>query len=122
MSHVSDTYLFELIHELIQQQEVQEKDRRSDDRKKYEFVQMLASYDGAQLPRQADFQKVLCHDLSPQGFSFYTPTAPKASFVVVALGNVPWTFFSAEVIHFEPVKEKDSNQLVVGCRFKERIE
>ena len=83
---------------------------------------MLAPYDGRNLPVQADFRQVQCHDISPRGFFFFLPERPDYEHLVVALGAVPFTFFSAQIMHAKETVHGSIAQFLVGCRFTDRIE
>jgi hypothetical protein len=113
---------FRALHELLEEQKGSAADRRRATRRSYECIQLLALYDGRNLPAQADFCGVLCHDLSPGGFSFYAAEAPRQPYVIIALGAVPFTFFVARVLRVTPAgaEEDDLGQLV-GCRFIRRV-
>jgi hypothetical protein len=119
-SQASDVALFDLVHELIQEEEMPE--RRSAQRHAYNCIQLLAPYDGERLPTQADFQHVSCLDLSSTGFSFCTRSRPESKFVIIALGEVPFLFFVAEILHVNAVNKDGMLNHHVGCRLLRRIE
>ena len=118
-----DVALFESIASLIREQnQATTRNRRGNDRHAYPCVQLLAAFDGTRLPSQAEFRQVLCHDLSPQGFSFLSDCRPEASHVVVALGQVPFRFFVAEVMHVRPTETEQGHDYLIGCRFVRRLD
>jgi len=118
-----DAAFFDMIHSLLDAQSTDEnRERRGDRRHPYRHVQLMAPYDGHELPLQADFRPVQCHDLSPNGFSFHAPGPPDFDHIVIALGTVPFTFFSAEVVHVHEAPGGSVPQYLVGCRFVRRIE
>ena len=119
----ADVALYELIHRLLQEgSQGREAERRGDGRHEYNQVQLLAPYDGRSLPVQADFQQVQCHDISPRGFSFFLPKRPDYEHLIVALGAVPFTFFSAQIMHADETVRGTSAHFLVGCQFTDRIE
>jgi hypothetical protein len=114
--------LFDSIATLIhEQRQATRKDRRDIERHAYRCVQLVAPFDGQQLPEQREFQQVMCHDLSPQGFSFLVGDRPVTRQVIVALGQVPFKFLVAEVVRVAPGEREDGAMYKVGCRFVRRI-
>ncbi len=124
LSSETDAQLFEMVHVLIQQTEAQSQpeNRRGTERRDYNAVQLVALCQDGELPAQADFFHVECHDLAPQGFSFFMNDAPDYSEIVVALGRIPFSFFKAQIVHREEVLVDDKPAFLIGCRFTERIE
>jgi len=118
-----DVALFDSITSLInEQREEPQKERRGEDRRPYRCVQLLAPYDGEQLPDQQSFRQVLCHDLSPNGFSFYSYRTPETPQLIVALGRVPTIrFFIAEVKRVNSSPTDHGHEYQVGCRFLRRL-
>jgi hypothetical protein len=111
---------FEALHELLEEQKGS-SDRRRAARHAYECVQLLALYDGRNSPAQADFRGVLCHDLSPGGFSFYADEAPRLPYVIVALGAIPFNFFVARVLRVTLAEAEAEASHIVACRFIRRV-
>jgi hypothetical protein len=64
---------------------------------------------------------VLCHDLSPGGFSFFADESPGQPYVIIALGTIPFTFFVAKVLRVRPAALNEQGSHLVGCRFIRRI-
>jgi hypothetical protein len=118
----ANTAFFEMLHRLLgNQQQGGGRERRRSARRSYECEQLLAFYDGRTAPPPTDFRPVLCHDLSPGGFSFFADQRPPTGFVVAALGNVPFSFFAAEVLSVRPDHQAGGEGCLVGCRFVRRI-
>jgi len=119
----SDDALYAEITELLNEQRVLlGSDRRSHDRRSYECPQLVAPYDGESLPRQDEFRPERCNDLSSSGFSFLTAQRPANSKVVVALGQVPFLFFVADIVHVHEVESEQGQEFLVGCSFLNRLE
>ncbi|MBW3597358.1 MAG: hypothetical protein KY475_08790 [Planctomycetes bacterium] len=97
------------------------RSRRRSSRSPFEYVQLLAYYNGRTLPGHADFQPVRCCDLSPGGFSFLTDDPPPHPQVVVALGVLPFSFFMAKIQHVRTTPYGGDMRNLVGCRFTRRI-
>jgi hypothetical protein len=114
--------LFKSIAELIHEQRTTSgRDRRENPRHPYPCIQLIAPFDGEHLPEQSDFQQVMCHDLSPHGFSFRSTHAPRMQQLIVALGKVPFKFLVAEVVRTTPVVTEQDGEFQIGCRFLSRI-
>src|SRR6187549_261902 len=110
--------LLDSIASLINEQRNIPQERREEDRRPYRCVQLLAPYDGEQLPDQQSFRQVLCHDLSANGFSFYSYRTPETPQLIVALGKVPVIrFFIAEVKRVNASATDHGHEYQVGCRF-----
>jgi len=116
-----DAGFFGMIHELVEQQLQGTKEQRSEARHAYECIQLVAPKNGLDLPSAADFSQVYCHDLSPKGFSFYYPRRPDFKKLIIALGKVPFSFFSAEVVRCSRVEDSQDEEYLVGCRFVGRL-
>lgn len=115
-----DAGFFGMIHELVEQQPTG-KERRTEDRLPFECIQLLAPFDQKTPPQAADFRTVHCNDLSPKGFSFYSPRRPDYKYVIVALGKVPFSFFSAEVVRCQKADDSVDDKYLIGCRFTGRL-
>jgi len=113
-SACNDPAFFAAIHEAMES-----SDRRRGERRDYECVQLLAAFDGQELPGQQDFQHERCCDLSPQGMSFLTRRPPNQPFLVVALGEVPFTFVVAKIIRVTPLEQP--GLVKIGCEFQRKI-
>jgi hypothetical protein len=117
-----DAALFDMVHSLLREQQPEtERERRGGRRRSFNCAQLLAPYDGRQLPAQADFRLERCLEISPTGFSFVTSVPPRTTFVVIALGAVPFKFFSARVMHVGAADETDAGEFRVGCKLLQRI-
>jgi len=101
--------------------EGQDTDRRGQSRRPFRCVQLLAPYDGKEMPAADEFFHVQCHDISAGGFSYFLPEAPEYDFLVLALGRAPFTFVIARAVHFETVETERGRQYLVGCRFLRKI-
>ncbi|MGE0760008.1 MAG: hypothetical protein AB7F89_04305 [Pirellulaceae bacterium] len=114
--------LFQSIAALIhEQRQGTQRDRRDIARHPYRCIQLIAEFDGQNLPEQHEFQQVQCHDLSPQGFSYVTNRRPDTRHLVVALGRVPFKFLVAEVVRVAPRDPSSPLEFQIGCRFMRRI-
>ncbi len=113
--HEIDAELYRKIHELTYGPTASEPaDRRSNSRRGYPGFQLVAPYNGQQLPELADFQETRCVDISGLGASLLTP-APIESPLVLALGPADSRIFlAAEVVHSTPMT-------LLGCRFIKRV-
>ncbi len=100
----------------------EEAELRRNQRKKYTCIQLVAPYEGRRMPAQADFQPQLCHDLSPTGFSFWQEKPLAVSHLIVALGEVPFLFFVAEIVHQDYEPHGEPGGWRIGCRFIRRVE
>jgi len=115
--------LFQSIATLIhEQRNASKRDRRDIERHPYQCVQLVADFDGKELPEQQAFRQVLCHDLSPQGFAFVTSVRPATRQLIVALGRVPFKFLVAEIVRVTPSDPAVPIEYQVGCRFLRRID
>ena len=117
-----DLGLFETISSLIQEQrEATRPNRRDGERHPFPCAQLLAGFDGVHLPGTEQLRVVQCHDLSPRGFSYYANDPPETNQVIVGLGNIPFQFFVAEVMHAQPTYSSNGPMYQVGCRFLRRL-
>jgi hypothetical protein len=123
----ADASFYALVHELIEAEKAFAEGRQSPPevraagRRTFDCQQLLAPYDGARLPSQSEFRQVACRDLSSGGFSFLLPERAEFDAVVVALGQVPFKFFTAQVQNQSRVRHKGRIAYRVGCRFTGRI-
>jgi hypothetical protein len=118
----TDPDLFELVHRLLHGETPGKPvDRRDDPRRPYHCLQLMAFYSPPQTPNASVFQQVPCEDISAHGMSFYLPEPPEQKQVVVALGNVPFTFLIAEIVRAQPVRRDDGLAYQIGCRFTGRL-
>ena len=123
----ADASFYALVHELIEAEKLfaEERQRASEGRaagrRAFDCQQLLAPFDGVRLPSQSEFRQVACRDLSPGGFSFVMSERAEFEAVVVALGQVPFKFFTAQVQNQSRVRHKGRIAYRVGCRFTGRI-
>ena len=123
----ADASFYALVHELIEAEKALAEQRRpapegrAAGRRRFDCQQLLAPFDGVRLPSQSEFRQVACQDLSPGGFSFVTTERAEFEAVVVALGQVPFKFFTAKVQNQSRVRHKGRMDYRVGCRFTGRI-
>jgi hypothetical protein len=125
---VLDTIVQDALATAVERQEdlsgdqASSSDLRHNTRQHFYCIQLIAPYDGRRMPSQAEFQPFPCHDLSPTGFSYWQQAPVAASHLIVALGEVPFLFFVAEIVHqaYEPHGELGSWR--IGCRFIRRVE
>jgi PAS domain S-box-containing protein len=91
-------------------------ERRKSERRPYPYVQLLAPASGQQSPAPDAFEKILCHDISAGGFSYFAQKPPKTKRVVAAFG-VPGalTYLAAEIVHCRHVVDKQMH--LIGCRY-----
>lgn len=119
-----DVALYTALHQAIAevQQAAAPRERRRTVRRPFAHIQLLAPYDGAILPAQHEYSRVLCQDLSPSGFSYLAEKRPATRLLVTALGRTPFKFFVAEVVNHRLVERQGAPRYLVGCRFLKRIE
>jgi hypothetical protein len=119
----SDANFFALVHHVLESRHAVSDAGRPREHHRHEFLchQFIAPYVGGVLPKQTDFRRVLCHDLSPSGFSYLESTPPECDFLIVALGSAPYIFVSAQALHHEPIEVDGQTMYLMGCRFVARI-
>ncbi len=126
----ADAGFYALVHELIEAEKTLTRGRssaletgeeRAAGRRPFDCQQLLAPYDGDRLPSQSEFRPVACHDLTPGGFSFVSPEKVEFDQLVVALGQVPFKFFTAQVQNQTRMRLKGRLGFRIGCRFTGRI-
>ncbi|HEX5444085.1 MAG TPA: GGDEF domain-containing protein [Pirellulales bacterium] len=86
-------------------------------------LQRVAPYGGGgELPDEAAFHEVRCHDLSAGGISFLCAEPPDSQSLVVQLGKGPNVrYMIARVAHIVAVGESAEARFRVGCSFIERL-
>lgn len=129
---LDDSAMYNLVHDVLAAEEERQvnfsaaqasgSDLRRSARKRFSCHQLIAPYDGRRMPSQAEFQPLLCHDLSPTGFSFWQQTPVAASHLIVALGEVPFLFFVAEIVHQDYEPHGEPGGWRIGCRFIRRVD
>ncbi|MEX2139542.1 MAG: hypothetical protein WD894_09795 [Pirellulales bacterium] len=123
----ADASFYSLVHELIEAEKsfarecCSPADQRAADRRQFDCQQLLAPFDGVRLPSQSEFRPVACQDLSPGGFSFVQTDRVEFEELVVALGQVPFKFFTARVQNQSRVRLRGRFAYRIGCRFTGRI-
>ena len=118
----SDVAFFDLVHSMLDTDNSKQQERREHDRLSYSCVQLVAPYDGLNLPTQADFMQVHCLDLSERGVCFTSSHRPTHGWFVVALGAVPFDFVKAKVCTAAQVDKNGTTEFRVGCEFVAKIE
>ncbi len=114
---VADAGFFSLVHEVLQADPSAASDRRGEDRKAFDCVQLIAPYEPGRLPSAGEFRHVLCQDLSPGGMSYIDDNPPAYTQLLVLLGPAPFIIVTAEVAHQVPILEGDRTRHLIGCRF-----
>jgi hypothetical protein len=123
----ADASFYALVHELIEAEKAFTEQRRpapegrAAGRRRFDCQQLLAPFDGVRLPSQSEFRQVACQDLSAGGFSFVISERAEFTAVVVALGQVPFKFFTARIQNQLRVRHKGRIAYRVGCQFTGRI-
>lgn len=98
-------------------------ERRRKPRRPYKFRQWVAPIIDGELPDRNEFIAVACHDISPGGFSFLTPTPPSAESFVVALGCPPRVIYVvAQVAHMTRTEIDGKKMYLVGCNYLGRAD
>jgi hypothetical protein len=123
---VADASFYEQVHQMVEAErdfalQGASAEQRADDRRAFECPQLLAPFDGVRLPSQSEFRTALCQDLSPGGFAFVSSERVEFEQLVVALGQVPFKFFTARVQNQSPVRLRGRSAYRVGCRFTGRV-
>jgi diguanylate cyclase (GGDEF)-like protein len=97
-------------------------ERRHSPRHKFERLQRIAPYSDGRVPAADEFQDVRCRDISAGGFSFWLPSPPDYSSLVIALGQDSTTkYLIAEVVRTLAVDRGNAALYLVGCRFTGRL-
>ncbi|MDZ4819516.1 MAG: hypothetical protein SGJ20_11140 [Planctomycetota bacterium] len=122
----SDTEFYMFVHSLIEEQlrgneNAASAEQRGKQRQSFNFLQLIAPYDGRRMPNQAEFHQVLCQDLSAGGFSYFTTDRPDYDGLIVALGAVPFNFFTAQILHRSHSYSGKLPGFRIGCQFTGRI-
>ena len=95
------------------------RERRRQTRRKYGCWQLVAEFDGENLPLQRDFELFEFRDISPSGISFEARERPLSNDLVLALGTMPFEFFHARVVRV--VSPPNSSKLLIGCKLLKRL-
>ncbi len=119
----ADAGFYSLVHEVLQAEKDRGgENRRGEDRRTFDCVQLIAPYREGRLPDAAEFRQVRCQDLSPGGFSYLDRDPPEHHQVIVALGRAPFIFVTAKVAHHVPVLRGERTEYLIGCRFTGKLE
>ncbi|MGI8979037.1 MAG: hypothetical protein ACR2FY_07415 [Pirellulaceae bacterium] len=97
------------------------KERRKSVRRKYTVPQLVAEYNGDEMPGQNDFYEFPFHDISAEGVSFLCSVKPRQKQLVIALGNAPFYFWAAEVVFTQRRDDLTDLPYLVGCRLIGRL-
>jgi PAS domain S-box-containing protein len=98
-------------------------DRRQRDRRSFPYTQQIAPLVQGQPPENHEFHPVRCRDISPTGFSFFSPTPPDFQDLIVALGGESTTtYLAARVMHATIIERDNKVAYIVGCRYLSRAE
>lgn len=117
-----DLGLFDTISALIQEQNTEVRaNRREGERHPFLCQQLLAPYNGSELPGTNELRLVQCYDLSPQGFSFQANEKFETDQIIICLGRIPFQFFVAEVVRVKPTYSSSEQLYHFGCRFLRRL-
>jgi hypothetical protein len=121
--NANDLSFYALVHHVLESSREYDEsaERRTGRRRTFSCLQWLAPYRDGKLPGTEDFSRVQCVDLSSSGFSFLGEESADFEYVVVALGNPPTLFLSAEVVRRSIVPYEGQNRLRIGCRFVARL-
>ncbi|MDP6443017.1 MAG: hypothetical protein QGG36_20285 [Pirellulaceae bacterium] len=123
-----DAAFFDMVHETVQEcgllREVDEVDeaggdRRTEQRISFEATQLIAPFDGKQLPVQADFRHVQFLDISTHGFAYLDSPKPCYEYVITLFGNLPFRIFAARVMH--TLETHRPGTYKVGCQIIKRV-
>ncbi|HEY5311840.1 MAG TPA: hypothetical protein VIK18_04950 [Pirellulales bacterium] len=88
----------------------------------YSALQYMAPCTEHALPSSADFQPVLCNDLSVNGISFVLDLAPEFEFLVISVGVLSAPIFVlCRARFFRKVSIHDAERWLVGCEFIKRL-
>ena len=118
----TDADFFALVHHVLEAQNREPGAERRDNRRQpYSRLQYIAPLGDGHLPIAADFEQILCYDLSPTGFSFLAAGPPHVEHLVVALGVATYTYLTAAVVHQQLLEVDGQSQYLIGCRFISRL-
>ena len=97
------------------------EDRRRTTRRNFVCWQLVAEFNGVNLPPQEDFQLRLCQDISSGGISFLSDERPRSEDLVIALGQIPFIFFHVNFARAVRRRDLEGHPLLIGCRFIKRL-
>jgi hypothetical protein len=117
-----DAGFYSLVHDVLEAERNRNaKERRGEDRRSFDCIQLIAPYRKGRLPSAAEFRHVRCQDLSPGGMAYYDAQPPKFQELLVLLGPAPFIYLTAAVAHHSPVLNGDHAEYLIGCRFTGRL-
>lgn len=74
------------------------------------------------VPENAEFETVEARDLSQNGFSFYSATAPEEPWLLVQLGDErEIVYMWARVVRCEKDYDDRQRRFIVGCQFVRQL-
>jgi hypothetical protein len=118
----ADANFFALVHHVLEAtRKEDEPERRETRRRKFSCLQFIAPYTDGRLPSESDFERVVCLDLSPTGFSFLIKRLPECQHLVAALRGNSMIYVTAEVIRQQEFTHEDRHMWRIGCHFLSRI-
>jgi hypothetical protein len=118
----ADAGFYALVNEVLQaEQQHYRGDRRDEIRQPYECRQLIAPFPEGSPPSAAEFRKVRCLNLSPNGMRYLDDSPPQCLRLIVLLGAAPFTVLTAEVVHQTAAEGADQNLFLIGCRFTGRL-
>ncbi len=95
---------------------------RQSPRHRYAYIQWIAPVADYSDPVPDDFCRVECVDLSTGGMSFFLPSEPHFTRLVIALGQVPMlVHYQARVVYARPIDRNGKLEYHVGCQFLKRV-
>jgi hypothetical protein len=119
-----DVNIYALVHHVLDASREYDEtvERRTGRRRRYSCLQWVAPYRNGRLPEASEFTRVQCIDLSSGGFAFLAEEGGDYEFLVVALGNPPSLFLSAESVRRCVVPFEGKNRVQLGCRFVAKLD
>ena len=118
----SDANFFALVHHVLESTRSDApRDQRICNRHPFTCDQYVAPFRDGRMPSSQDFDRVQFQDLSPSGFSFYSPHEFDCEYLVAALGVAPYLYVSAAIVHTWPELVKGQQLFFIGCRILSRL-
>ena|SRR5436190_11813752 len=111
--------LIEQFQSESREKETSPRERRKNKRRKFGCWQLVAEFDGENLPLQRDFELFEFCDISLSGIAFEAEERPLSNDLVLALGNMPFEFFHARIVRV--VSSPNSSKLHIGCKLIKRL-
>ena len=121
---VADVSFYALVHHVLESSRDYDEsiERRTGRRRRYSCLQWVAPYRDGRLPQADEFLRVQCVDLASGGFSFLAEDTGDHEFMIVALGDPPSLFISAEVVRRAVVPFEGEDRVRIGCRFMAKLD